>query len=52
MVIHLMSVISNYLEVDTRNGKFDSKGDEGIFLGYSSKRKAYNFFNKTTNTVI
>ena len=37
---------------DTRNGKFNSKGDEGIFLGYSSKRKAYKCSNKDTNMMI
>ena len=30
-----------YIYKDARNGKFDCKGDEGIFLGYSSKRKYY-----------
>ena len=27
----------------SRKGKFDVKGDEGIFLGYSSRRKVYKF---------
>lgn len=27
-------------------GKFDSKADEGILLGYSSKSQDYNFYNK------
>lgn len=27
-------------------GKFDSRSDEGIFLGYSSTSKAYQVFNK------
>src|ERR1044072_4004423 len=27
-------------------GKFDSKADEGIFLGYSQSSKAYTVFNK------
>ena len=26
--------------------KFDSKTDEGIFLGYSNRNKAYRVFNK------
>lgn len=36
---------------DERNGKFDSKG-EGIFLGYSTKSKAYKCLNKVTNKMI
>ena len=31
--------------------KFDAKSDEGIFLGYSSRRKAYRVFNKRTNSI-
>ena len=29
-------------------GKFDSKSDEGIFLGYSSNSKAFRIYNKRT----
>ena len=32
-------------------GKFDSRGDEGIFLGYSSTSKAYRVYNKRTMKV-
>ena len=32
-------------------GKFDSKSDEGIFLGYSLSSKAYRVFNKRTLVV-
>ena len=32
-------------------GKFDSKSDEGIFLGYSLNSKAYRIFNKKSLTV-
>ena len=32
-------------------GKFDSKSDIGIFLGYSSSSKAYRVFNKRTLVV-
>ena len=32
-------------------GKFDSKADEGIFLGYSTFSKAYRIFNKRTLVV-
>ena len=31
--------------------KFDSKADEGIFLGYSTSSKAYRIFNKRTLVV-
>jgi hypothetical protein len=31
--------------------KFDAKADAGIFLGYSSKCKAYRVFNEQTLTV-
>jgi transposase InsO family protein len=30
---------------DDRMGKFDSRVDKGILVGYSRKRKAYKFFN-------
>ena len=33
-------------------GKFDSRSDEGIFLGYSSKSKAYREYNKRTRKVM
>ena len=33
-------------------GKFDSRSDEGIFLGYSSTSKAYRVYNKRTKTVM
>ena len=32
-------------------GKFDSRSDEGIFLGYSERSKAYRVFNKRTLVV-
>ena len=32
-------------------GKFDSRSDEGIFLGYSDRSKAYQVFNKHTLVV-
>ena len=31
--------------------KFDAKTDEGIFLGYSSRSKAYRVFNKRTSSI-
>ena len=33
-------------------GKFDSRSDEGIFLGYSSTSKAYRVSNKRTKKVM
>ena len=33
-------------------GKFDSRSDEGIFLGYSSTSKAYQVYNKRTMKVM
>ena len=33
-------------------GKFDSRSDEGIFLGYSSASKAYRVYNKRTMNVM
>ena len=33
-------------------GKFDSRSDEGIFLGYSSTSKAYRVYNKRIMKVI
>ena len=35
----------------TNLGKFDSRSDEGIFLGYSNRSKAYRVFNKRTLVV-
>ena len=37
-----------YILKDTRNGKFDAKSDEGIFLGYSTRSKAYKYLNTNT----
>ena len=33
-------------------GKFDSRSDEGMFLGYSSISKAYQVYNKRTMKVM
>ena len=33
-------------------GKFDSRSDEGIFLGYSSTSKAYQVYNKRTMKIM
>ena len=32
--------------------KFDAKSDEGIFLGYSLKGRAYRILNKRTQTIM
>ena len=37
---------------DEKTGKFDSQVDEGIFVGYSSKRKAYRCYNFRLDKVI
>ena len=37
---------------ETRKGKFDFKGDEDIFLGYSYKSKAYKCLNLSTHKII
>ena len=35
-----------------RLGKFDSKSDDGIFLGYSMNSKAYSVYNMRTQTMM
>ena len=37
---------------ESRKGKFDAKGDEGIFLRYSSKSKVYRCLNLSTHKLI
>ena len=37
---------------ESRKGKFDVKGDEGIVFGYSCKSKAYRCLNLSTHKVI
>ena len=41
-----------YLLKDNINKKIDAKSDEGIFLGYSTKSKAYKCLNSNTNKVV
>ena len=42
-----------YIKRDDRNiGKFDSRVDEGIFVGYSSKIKAYKCYNIRLSKVV
>ena len=33
-------------------GKFDSRTDEGIFLGYSSTKKEYRCYNKRLHKIV
>ena len=40
-----------YLNTKDQLGKFDSKSDEGIFLGYSERSKAYRIFNKRSKII-
>ena len=45
--------ITCFILKDRENvGKFDSRSDEGIFLGYSSTSKAYRVYNKRIMKVI
>ena len=41
-----------YILKDNRNGKLDAKGEEGILLGYSIRRKSYKCLNTNTNKVV
>ena len=41
-----------YILKDDRNGKFDGKSDEEIFLGYSTRSKAYKCLNVNTNKIV
>ena len=41
-----------YILKESRKGKFDVKSDEGIFLRYSYKSKAYKFLNLSTHKII
>jgi hypothetical protein len=42
-----------YIKRDDENlWKFDARCDEGIFLGYATKRKAYRCFNKILRKIV
>ena len=41
-----------YIKRDDDIGNFDSRSDEGMFLHYSLKRKAYRCFNHKTKTIV
>ena len=44
--------IKFYIMKESRKGKFDVKGDEGIFLGYSYRSKTYKCLNFSTHKII
>ena len=46
-----LAVNVSFLTLRTALDKFDSKSDEGIFVGYSTRSKAYRVFKKRTSTV-
>ena len=41
-----------YIYKESRNGKFDAKSEEGMFLGYSTRSKAYKCLNINTNKIV
>jgi len=41
-----------YILKDARKGKVDAKSNEGICLGYYTKRKAHKYFNSNTNKIV
>ena len=41
-----------YILKDHRGDKFDAKSNEGIFLGYSTRSKAYKRLNVNTNKIV
>ena len=41
-----------YILKELSNGKFDTKSDEGIFLGYFNRCKVYKCLNANTNKVV
>ena len=41
-----------YILKNDRNGNLDAKSDEGIFIGYSTRSKAYKCVNNNTDKVV
>ena len=41
-----------YIKRDDDISKFDRRSDEGMFLGYSLKRKAYKYYKYRTKTIV
>ncbi|KAJ9544330.1 hypothetical protein OSB04_024037 [Centaurea solstitialis] len=48
---HIFGCVCYILNNKDNMGKFDSKSDDGIFLGYSSISKTYRVFNKRRQTL-
>ncbi|KAJ9547801.1 hypothetical protein OSB04_020344 [Centaurea solstitialis] len=49
--LHIFGCVCYILNNKDNLGKFDSKSDDGIFLGYSSISKTYCVFNKRRQTI-
>ncbi|KAJ9557113.1 hypothetical protein OSB04_011727 [Centaurea solstitialis] len=49
--LHIFGCVCYILNNRDNLGKFDSKSDDGIFLGYSSISKTYRVFNKRRQTI-
>ncbi|KAJ9557430.1 hypothetical protein OSB04_012044 [Centaurea solstitialis] len=49
--LHIFGCVCYILNNKDNLGKFDSKSDDGIFLGYSSISKTYHVFNKRRQTI-
>ncbi|KAJ9557130.1 hypothetical protein OSB04_011744 [Centaurea solstitialis] len=49
--LHIFGCVCYILNNKDNLGKFDSKSDDGIFLGYSSISKTYGVFNKRRQTI-
>ncbi|KAJ9546343.1 hypothetical protein OSB04_018886 [Centaurea solstitialis] len=49
--LHIFGCVYYILNNKDNLGKFDSKSDDGIFLGYSSISKTYRVFNKRRQTI-
>ncbi|KAJ9552544.1 LOW QUALITY PROTEIN: hypothetical protein OSB04_016589 [Centaurea solstitialis] len=49
--LHIFGCVCYILNNKDNLGKFDSKSDDGIFLGYSSISKTYRVFNKQRQTI-
>ncbi|WJX45438.1 hypothetical protein P8452_32320 [Trifolium repens] len=48
---HIFGCYCYILNIKDNLGKFDSKSDKGIFLGYSLTSKAYRIYNLRTQTL-
>ncbi|KAJ9552883.1 hypothetical protein OSB04_016928 [Centaurea solstitialis] len=49
--LHIFGCVCYILNNKDNLGKFDSKSDDGIFLGYSSISKTYRVFNKRRQAI-